>query len=46
MPIDLLVNGKEKRVFPSKEFQSFSISKHAQIEAMDWKYYIKPVQKN
>ena len=46
MPIDLLVNGKEKRVFPSKEFQSFSISKHAQIEVMDWKYYIKPVQKN
>jgi len=43
MPVDLLVNGKEKRVFPSEEFQSFKISKYSQIEAMDWKFYIKPL---
>ncbi len=43
MPVDLLVNGKAKRVFPSEEFQSFNISKYAQIEVMDWKFYIKPL---
>ena len=41
MPIDLLVNGKEVRVFPTKEFQSFDSTKHAQIEVMDWKFYVK-----
>ena len=46
MPIDLLVNGVEKRVLPNKEFQSFPIKKHATIEVMDWKFYVKPVQKN
>jgi len=41
MPIDLLVNGKPKRILPSKELQSFNISKHSQIEIMDWKFYVK-----
>ncbi len=43
MPIDLLVNGIEKRVFPNQEFQSFNISKHSTIEVMDWEFYVKPV---
>ena len=42
MPIDLLVNGKEMRVKPNKEFQFFEISKHSQVEVMDWKYYVLP----
>ena len=46
MPIDLLVNGIEKRVIPSKDYQSFNISKHSQIEVMDWKFYVLPVEKN
>ena len=41
MPIDFLVNGLEKRVYPSQEFQSIDISKHATIEVMDWKFYVK-----
>ena len=45
MPIDLLVNGIEKRVLPNQEFQSFDIRKHATIEVMDWKFYVKPIQK-
>jgi aminopeptidase N len=44
MPMGLLVNGIEKRVLPSQEFQSFDIKKHATIEVMDWKYYIKPIK--
>ena len=46
MPLDLLVNGKELRVLPSKEYKSFEISKHTQVEVMDWKFYVKPVLKN
>ena len=45
MPIDFLVNGVEKRVVPNKEFQSFDIKKHSAIEVMDWKFYVKPIQK-
>ena len=45
MPMDLLVNGIEKRVLPNQEFQSFNIAQHATIEVMDWKFYIKPVNK-
>jgi aminopeptidase N len=45
MPLDLLVNGKEKRVFPRKKYLSFPINKHSQIEIMDWKFYVKPVEK-
>jgi aminopeptidase N len=45
MPIDLLVNGIQMRILPKKEFQSFDISNHATIEVMDWKFYIKPIQK-
>ncbi|MBT5213492.1 MAG: M1 family metallopeptidase [Pelagibacteraceae bacterium] len=41
MPMGLLVNGIEKRVLPNQEFQSFSIKKHATIEVMDWKFYVK-----
>ena len=42
MPIDLLVNGKVKRIFPNQEFQSFDIKKYASIEVMDWKFYVLP----
>ena len=42
MPIDLLVNGSEIRVFPSNKFQKINVSKHSQIEVMDWKFYVKP----
>jgi aminopeptidase N len=45
MPIDLLVNGIEKRFLPNKEFQSFDISKHSTIEIMDWKFYVKSTEK-
>ncbi|MDC1145421.1 M1 family metallopeptidase [Candidatus Marinimicrobia bacterium] len=44
MPMGFLVNGIEKRVLPSQEFQSFDIKKHATIEVMDWKFYVKPIQ--
>ena len=43
MPIDLLVNGKEIRVNPTKSYKSFAIKRHSQIEVMDWKFYVKPV---
>ena len=46
MPLDLLVNGSKKRVFPTKEYQSISSKKHSQIEVMDWKFYVKPVKQN
>ena len=45
MPIDLLVNGSEIRVFPSNKFQKINVSKHSQIEVMDWKFYVKPSKK-
>ena len=44
MPIDLLVNGTQKRVIPTKKFQSFSIKKYSQIEVMDWKFYVEPIE--
>jgi len=46
MPIDLIVNGKEFRVSPSSEYKFFEISKHSQIEIMDWKFYVKPILVN
>ena len=46
MPLDLLVNGKVVRISPSSEYQSLKISKHSQIEIMDWKFYVEPVQMN
>ncbi len=46
MPIDLLVNGRKKRVIPTKNFQSFAITKHSQIEVMDWKFYVEPIEVN
>ena len=42
MPLDLLVNGRELRVLPTKEYKSFKITKHSQIEVMDWKFYVQP----
>ena len=44
MPLDLLVNGNEIRVIPSQYFQSFEIEKHAQVEVMDWKFYVNPIK--
>ena len=46
MPIDLLVNGRKKRVIPTKKFQSFSITEYSQIEVMDWKFYVEPIEVN
>ena len=46
MPIDLLVNGIEKRVLPNRELQSFDIKKHSTVEVMDWKFYVLPVKKD
>ena len=45
MPLDLLVNGKELKNLPTKEYQSFEITKHSQIEVMDWKFYVLPKRK-
>ena len=45
MPIDLLVNNKELRVTPAKEFSSLKIKKHSQVEVMDWKFYVKKIEK-
>ena len=45
MPMDLLVNGKEKRILPNQTFQSFSIKQHSTIEVMDWKFYVKSTKK-
>ena len=44
MPLDFLINGKEKRLIPTESFQSFKISRHSQIEVMDWEFYVKPVE--
>ena len=45
MPIDLLVNGIEARVFPNQKFQSFDIKQYSTIEVMDWKFYVKSIKK-
>ncbi len=45
MPVDLLVNGAEVRVFPTKKYQSLNIKEHSQVEITDWKFYIKPISK-
>jgi len=45
MPLDLLVNGAKKRIFPMKEYQSISINKHSQIEVMDWNFYVLQIEK-
>tara|TARA_X000000368_G_scaffold356573_1_gene298670 strand:+ start:1775 stop:3496 length:1722 start_codon:yes stop_codon:yes gene_type:complete len=45
MPLDLLVNGQKVRILPSKNYQSFEISKYSQIEVMDWKFYVMPKEK-
>jgi len=46
MPIDLLVNGRESRVTPTRVYKSFEITKHSQIEIMDWKFYVLPLKNN
>tara|TARA_B100000214_G_scaffold292141_1_gene221877 strand:- start:1092 stop:1502 length:411 start_codon:yes stop_codon:yes gene_type:complete len=45
MPLDLLVNGQKVRILPSKNYQSFEVSKYSQIEVMDWKFYVMPKEK-
>jgi aminopeptidase N len=45
MPLDLLINGSEVRINPTKNYQSLSIKKHSQIEVTDWKFYVKSVEK-
>jgi len=45
MPVDLLVNGAEVRIFPTKKYQSLNIKEHSQVEITDWKFYIKPISK-
>ena len=42
--VGFLVNGEEKRFTPTNDFRSFKVSKHAQIEVMDWKVYVKPLK--
>tara|TARA_B100001057_G_C22865261_1_gene956209 strand:- start:5480 stop:5893 length:414 start_codon:yes stop_codon:yes gene_type:complete len=46
MPLDLLVNGKKIRVYPSKDYQSINVNKYSQIEVMDWKFYIDAFEKS
>ncbi len=46
MPINILVNGRERRIYPKIEYQSFKVKKHSQIEVMDWKFYVQPVKKS
>ena len=47
MPVDLIVNGKEIRIFPEKEnYKSLKIKRNSQIEVADWKFYIKKISKN
>ena len=45
MPLGFLINGKEQRFTPTKKYSSFEITKHSQIEVMDWKFYVKPIQR-
>tara|TARA_B100001093_G_scaffold215569_1_gene206877 strand:+ start:1905 stop:3557 length:1653 start_codon:yes stop_codon:yes gene_type:complete len=42
MPVDILVNGKKERIFPTKKYQKFDIKRHSQVEVMDWRFYILP----
>jgi len=46
MPLDLIVNGQELRVYPTKEYQELNIKKHALVEVMDWDFYVLPVNQN
>lgn len=40
MPMDLLINKKEVRVFPSLEIQSIEIPRYATVEIKDWEFLI------
>ena len=40
MPIDIDINGVEKRLFPTELLQSIDIAKHSVIYTRDWKSYI------
>ena len=42
MPVKILLNGDERKFFHRTNFNQLK-SKYSQIEIMDWKYYIKPV---
>ncbi len=46
MPLDLMVNGEELRVYPTKEYQKLNINKHSLVEVMDWDFYVLPINKN
>lgn len=41
MPVDILINNQKTRIYPTENFQSFTIKKHAQIEPMSWRFYLK-----
>jgi hypothetical protein len=40
MPIDVDLNGVEKRLYPTESLQSLDISKHAVVYLRDWEFYI------
>ncbi len=42
MPIDIIINGKEVRLYPSTNIQKIPIAKGAVIHIKDWEFYIKP----
>ena len=46
MPLDLLVNGSIKKGLILKmNFSHLKLTKHSQIEVMDWNFYVKPINK-
>ncbi|MEA1882212.1 MAG: hypothetical protein U9N31_07425, partial [Candidatus Marinimicrobia bacterium] len=40
MPVNLLVNKSEERIFPGIETKSIEISNYATVEIKDWEYLI------
>jgi aminopeptidase N len=40
MPIDVDLNGVEKRLYPTESLQSLDISKHSVVYLRDWEFYI------
>ncbi len=41
MPVDILVNKKRNRIYPTLQFQTMKIAKHSLIEVLDKEFYIK-----
>ena len=41
MPMDILVNKKRNRIYPTFQFQTMEIEKHSLIEVLDKEFYIK-----